>query len=143
MSIYIAHSETFNNKVKLGITFDPIHRINNMQTANPEPIRYLRIYTLTNSNDVTLSQLESYIHSVFKNLKYHSKSFQDGERKPTEFFLYNIVEQLDFLMEHIKSLGYIDYIKFENLQAYKQNKDELYDYDLMTILKGQDKEYIE
>ena len=143
MSIYIAASETFNNKVKLGITFDPVHRISNMQTANPEPVRYLRIYTITDSNDVTLVQLETYIHSVCKHYKYCSKAFQEYECKPTEFFLYNIVDALDQLMEYVKSLGYIDYIRFNDLQAYKENREELYDAGLIDILKGNDKMYKE
>lgn len=141
MSIYIMHSKNFGNNVKVGITYDPVNRIKNIQTGNPEPVRYVRIYTITNSNNITLKGIEDSIRDAFYRLNYCSMDFQQGECKPTEFYSSEIIANLDIYMECIKNHNYIDYVKFENINDFKDKEDELFDSDLYDILKGIDMDY--
>jgi hypothetical protein len=136
-------SKSFGNNVKVGITFDPRNRIRNMQTCNPEPVRYLRIYTITNTNNMTLKNLETMVGNTFIDFKYQSNDFQEAECKPQEFYLNNIVEYLDTFMIYLKNNNYIDYITFFNLATYMEREDELFDVDVYETLKGIDMDYEE
>ena len=135
-------SLSFGDKVKVGITFDPLSRIRNMQTCNPEPIKYVCIYTLSYSNDISLSQLEENIHTKFNMFKYSSSNFGINDRKPTEFFLFDIISEIDNYMAELKNIGQIDYIKFCHQIDYLNAIDNIYDPDLIQILKGYDSNYI-
>jgi len=141
MSIYVISGNHLNHLVKIGMTFNPINRIRNMQTYHPEPVRYIRIYTLIFSNDITLRTLESNIFELLKSYKYISPHFQDDEKKPTEFYSGDIVQILDNIMEFYKNHGAIDYVKFDNLNSYMMECDRLENWDLWEILKGRDKAY--
>lgn len=129
------------DKVKLGITFDPVNRIKNMQTYHPEPVRYMKIYTLTYSRDITLRSLEKYIFTFLEPYKYTSTAFLENEKKPTEFYSNQIVGLLDYFMEACRFYGLIDYEIFFDLNTYREREDDLINYTLYDILKGKDSEY--
>lgn len=75
MSIYIISGNQLNNLVKIGMTFDPVSRIRNMQTYHPEPVRYIRIYTLTFSNNITLRDLEKALLSYSNRINIPARIF--------------------------------------------------------------------
>ena len=141
MSLYIISGSHLFDKVKIGITFDPISRIKNMQTYHPEPVRYVKIYTLTYSKDITLKNLEKYIFSFLEPYKYTSPAFYDYEKKPTEFYSNQITLALDYFMQTCRFYGLIDYEIFDDVQSYLEKVDDIMNPTLYDVLKGRDKEY--
>ena len=141
MSLYIISGSHLFDKVKIGITFDPISRIKNMQTYHPEPVRYVKIYALTYSKDISLKSLERYIFSFLEPYKYTRPAFFDYEKKPTEFYLNQIVGILDYFMEACKFYGLIDYELFYDVQSYLEREDDIMNPVLYDVLKGRDSEY--
>ena len=141
MSLYIISGQQLEDKVKIGITFDPISRIKNMQTYHPEPVRYVKIYKLTYSKDITLRNLEKYIFSFLEPYKYTSHAFHEFEKRPTEFYSNQIINILDYFMHACKGYGLIDFVVFYDVQSYLEKADELEDWTLYDILKGRDSEY--
>lgn len=141
MSIYIISGNQLNNLVKIGMTFDPVSRIRNMQTYHPEPVRYIRIYTLTFSNNITLRDLEKALFKLLQSYKYTSPHFHDDEKRPMEFYSDEVIDILDKIMEFYKINGVIDYIRFDHLNSYIVEYDYIENWDLIEILKGRDKAY--
>ena len=136
MSLYIMSSSTFGDKVKIGITFDPCNRVRNMQTSNPEPVRYVCMYSLTYSNNISLKELEKHIHTIFSDQRYFSNNFEYGESRPTEFFLSSVIVKLDQYMDELRRAGQLNYCKFSNLNEYSTIMGNFYNENLYEILKG-------
>lgn len=136
MSLYIVSSSTFGDKVKIGITFDPCNRVRNMQTCNPEPVRYVCLYSLIYSNNISLKELEKHIHNVFSEQRYFSTNFVSGESRPTEFFVASVIGKLDQYMDELRRQGQLNYCKFSNLSEYNTVMGDFYDDNLYEILKG-------
>lgn len=89
--LYIAQTNDWTNLevVKVGVTNNPKNRLISLKNANPNEVKYLKVFDLLGKNAYCLEQI---IAEDFKHLNYYNNG-------GTEFYQQSIVDEIDALMD--------------------------------------------